>query len=125
MSFLAEFLVFIVIMFIPLNLATDIAGYGNLREVAQSVANDARDVMTATGEYNEYVESYIAYRLRQEKQNLDRWDVYVDEGKYTNNSLMEIRLTTYMRASWKKFYKEYELWPITAYSSGFSHIQKR
>lgn len=125
MSVLAEFLVFIVLMFIPLNLATDIAGYGNLREVAQSVANDARDVMTATGEYDEYVESYIAYRLHQEKQNLDRWDVYVDEGKYTNNSLMEIRLTTYMRASWKKFYNEYELWPITAYSSGFSHIQKR
>ncbi|MCM3625624.1 MULTISPECIES: hypothetical protein [Brevibacillus] len=120
----AEWMVAITIFFFAIFLGTDIAEYSKLRVVAQSVANDARDVMTATGSYNTYVENYIAYRLRQEKQSLSRWDVYVDDGQYSDNSLMEIRLTTVMQPTSLKFAGQMEFWAITAYSSGFSQIKQ-
>jgi len=120
----AEWMVAIKIFFLIIFLSLDIAEHSKLRVVAQTVANDARDVMTATGSYNEYVENYITYRLRQEKQNLSRWNVYVDDGQYADNSLMEIRLTTVMQPTWLKFAGELKFWTINSYASGFSQIKQ-
>ncbi|MGG0939178.1 hypothetical protein ABHN11_24505 [Brevibacillus centrosporus] len=122
----AEFMIGVLIFFALILLGVDVSHYNKMQMTAKSIANDARDMMTNTGSYNEYVEAYIATRLRQDNQNPENWKIYVDDGNYDENSLMEIRLTSVMQPTFfKMLYKESRIWTVKAVATGFTQVYAR
>lgn len=126
MSDIPMYLIGILLFFALVVLGVDVSHYNKMQMTAKSIANDARDMMTSMGSYNSYVEAYINTRLKQDNQDPKYWKIYVDDGNYDENSLMEIRLTSVMRPTFfKMLYKENEIWTVKAVATGFTQIYAR